>query len=150
MKPGRIIALSCLCVGVLAWAHGAEAEAPAPHVLVLNSYHPQYQWTEDLVHGVRDELVLLSDRTSLGEGMKKVARGVIPRFEAPSRTIEIWDDFTLDELSERVARLDEGTVLLLLAIHEDRAGNYFSFPAHLRPLTDKSRVPMAPRQATHP
>ena len=30
--------------------------AQPPLVLVLNSYHPQYTWTEELVRGVRDEL----------------------------------------------------------------------------------------------
>jgi hypothetical protein len=33
--------------------------AQAPFVLVLNSYHPQYTWTEELVRGVRDELANL-------------------------------------------------------------------------------------------
>jgi signal transduction histidine kinase/CheY-like chemotaxis protein len=251
------MALLCLCAFVLSWARGAAAaERRAPHVLLLNSYHPQYEWTDDLVRGVRDELrgtlpyenlhteymdarrmvsddeylellaalyarkyahfrpdliissddsalsfllarrdalfpgipivfcgissntvadldpvpnvtgilerlevegnleligrlhpdasriVLLSDRSSLGEGMKKVARATIPRFASASRKIEIWDDFTIDELSERVARLDRDTVLLLLAIHEDRAGDYFSVSDDLPALTEKSPVPM--------
>src|SRR4051812_38729134 len=36
-------------------AHAARA----PLVLVLNSYHPQYGWTEELVRGVRDDLAAL-------------------------------------------------------------------------------------------
>jgi two-component system cell cycle sensor histidine kinase/response regulator CckA len=94
------------------------------------------------LHPDATRIVLLSDRTSLGEGMKKVAREVIPGVESRSRKIEIWDDFTLDELAERVGRLDRRTVLLLLAIHEDRAGRYFSFAQDLRPLTEASRAPM--------
>jgi signal transduction histidine kinase/CheY-like chemotaxis protein len=94
------------------------------------------------LHPDADRIVVLSDRTYLGEGMKKLARVDIARFVSPSRKIEIWDDFTIDELTERVARLDQRTVLLLLAIHEDKAGHYFSFTEHLRPLTEKSRVPM--------
>jgi signal transduction histidine kinase/CheY-like chemotaxis protein len=256
MKPGRWVVLWCVCTWVLSWTHAAAAAQRDVRVLVLNSYHPQYAWTEELVRGVRDELgglmpdeklhieymdarrmvsdeeyldllaavyarkykhfrpdliissddsalnfllarrdalfpgipivfcginsltvqdldpvpnmtgilegldvegnlqlilrlhpgarriVLLSDRTPLGEGMQKIAREVIPRFETSSRKIEIWDDFTKEELGERVARLDGDTVLLLLAIHEDRAGHYFSFEEDLPPITRKSPVPM--------
>jgi len=229
--------------------------APAPHVLVLNSYHPQYTWTEELVRGVREELaglppenlhiefmdarrmvddekyldllaaayahkydryvpsviissddsalnfllarrnslfvgipivfcginsrtpeelepipnttgiveglevagnlalidrlhprakrvVLLADRTSLGQGMIQIANSALPRFQRPSRRIEIWDDFTLDELNRRVAEVDRDTVFLLLAIHEDRAGHYFSFTEHLKPLTEHANAPV--------
>jgi signal transduction histidine kinase/CheY-like chemotaxis protein/ABC-type uncharacterized transport system substrate-binding protein len=229
--------------------------AQQPLVLVLNSYHPQYTWTEELVRGVRDELagippenlhiefmdarrmvddahylellanvyrhkyarfhpdviissddsalnfllerrdtlfpgvpvvfcginsrtpeeleivpnmtgileglevtgnlnlirrlhpdarrvVLLADRTSLGQGMVQVARGVIGAFESPSLKIEVWDDFTLDELGKRVEAVDDHTVFLLLAIHEDRVGRYFSFTEDLQPLTRRSRAPI--------
>jgi signal transduction histidine kinase/CheY-like chemotaxis protein len=245
-----------LLIGAICWIASRQAFAvPAPHVLVLNSYHPQYTWTEELVRGVRDELkalppenlhiefmdarrmvddevyldglatlyrhkytrfrpdiivssddsalnflllrredlfpgipivfcginsrspdeleavpnmtgilegldvadnlalirrlhpdarrvVLLADRTSLGRGMVQVARGVSGRFETPSLKIEVWDDFTLDELGQRVASVDSRTVFLLLAIHEDRAGRYFSFTEDLQPLTRRSRSPI--------
>jgi signal transduction histidine kinase/CheY-like chemotaxis protein len=245
-----------LLVGAICWIASRQAfAAPAPHVLVLNSYHPQYTWTEELVRGVRDELgglppenlhiefmdarrmvddesyldalaalyrhkyarfrpdiivssddsalnflllrreglfpgvpvvfcginsrsreeleavpnmtgilegldvaenlalirrlhpnaqrvVLLADRTSLGRGMVQVARGVSRDFETPSLKIEVWDDFTLDELGRRVAAVDSRTVFLLLAIHEDRAGRYFSFTEDLEPLTRRSSAPI--------
>jgi signal transduction histidine kinase/ActR/RegA family two-component response regulator len=244
-----------MLLGVGALFEPRSAHAEAPRVLVLNSYHPQYTWTEELVRGVRGELsylppehlfiefmdarrmvdddaylgllvdayahkyrqfppdviissddsalafllthratlfpdvpivfcginsrtvaelepvpnmtgileglevagnlalierlhpeatrvVLLADRTSLGQGMVRIARQVIPRFERGGLRIEVWDDFTLTELHERVARVDPGTVFLLLAIHEDREGHYFSFDQHLLPLTNVSRVPI--------
>jgi signal transduction histidine kinase/CheY-like chemotaxis protein len=233
------------------YAHAARA----PLVLVLNSYHPQYGWTEELVRGVRDDLaalppenlhiefmdarrmvddakyldllaavyqhkygrlrpdviissddsaltflldrrdtlfpgvpivfcginsrapeelevvpnmtgilegldvagnltlierlqpnarrvVLLADRTSLGQGMVQIARGVVDRRPRSALEIEIWDDFTLEELGNRVASVDEHTVFLMLAIHEDRAGRYFSFDEDLKPLTLRSRAPI--------
>lgn len=30
--------------------------AQSPRVLLLNSYHPQYQWTTELTRGVQDSL----------------------------------------------------------------------------------------------
>jgi signal transduction histidine kinase len=247
--------MAALLFGVGALYEPRTAHADAPRVLMLNSYHPQYAWTDALVRGVREELsylpaeqlfiefmdarrmvdddaylgllvdtyahkyrrfppeviissddsalgfllahratlfpgvpiifcginsrtvaelepvpnttgileglevagnlalierlhpeatrvVLLADGTSLGQGMVRIARQVIPRFEHEGLRIEVWDDFTLAELHERVARVDPGTVFLLLAIHEDRAGQYFSFDEHLGPLTDASPVPI--------
>jgi signal transduction histidine kinase/CheY-like chemotaxis protein len=249
----RRIVVAVILLGVGGLCEPRTAHADAPRVLVLNSYHPQYTWTEELVQGVREELsylpvehlfiefldarrmvdddvylsllvaayahkyrrfppdviissddsalefllahratlfptvpivfcginsrtvaelepvpnttgileglevagnlalierlhpeatrvVLLADRTSLGQGMVRMARQAIPRFEREGLRIEVWDDFTLAELHERVAGVDLGTVFLLLAIHEDRAGHYFSFDEHLRPLTDVSRA----------
>src|SRR6188768_1555279 len=53
-------AVIALLVGALSWiAPNAAYAARAPLVLVLNSYHPQYGWTEELVRGVRDELSAL-------------------------------------------------------------------------------------------
>jgi signal transduction histidine kinase/CheY-like chemotaxis protein len=94
------------------------------------------------LHPDAREVVLLADRTSLGAGMVKVARESIPRFERPERRIRIWDDFTLSELTARVRTAPPDTVFLLLAIHEDRNGQYFSFSEHLGPLTQTSRVPI--------
>jgi signal transduction histidine kinase/ActR/RegA family two-component response regulator len=249
-------ALAALLVGAICWIASRQAFAgPAPHVLVLNSYHPQYTWTEELIRGVRDDfttlppehlhiefmdarrmvddesylealatlyrhkftrlppdiiissddsalnfllqrrdslfpgipvvfcginsrapeeleavpnmtgilegldvagnlalirrlhpdaqrVVLLADRTSLGQGMAQVARGAIDRFETPSLKVDVWDDFTLDELGQRMAATDSHSVFLLLAIHEDRAGRYFSFTEDLEPLTRRSRAPV--------
>jgi len=94
------------------------------------------------LHPEARRVVLLADRTSLGQGMVQVARTVIGRFESPSLKIEIWDDFTLDELGNRAANVDAETVFLLLAIHEDTRGRYFSFTDDLPPLTRRSRAPI--------
>src|SRR4051812_13373800 len=50
------VVVTIVCSIVPADANAARA---APLVLVLNSYHPQYVWTEELVRGVRDDLAAL-------------------------------------------------------------------------------------------
>ena len=53
-------ALVALLFGAICWIASRQALAgPAPHVLVLNSYHPQYAWTAELVRGVREDLAAL-------------------------------------------------------------------------------------------
>ncbi|MCR9143224.1 MAG: sensor histidine kinase [bacterium] len=101
-------------------------------------------------------LVLLSDRTTFGKRMAAEARRIRDAREArrvsgksgPAAgageipTIEIWDDFTLQELQDRAAAATADTVFLMLAIHKDRNGDYFSFDEHLPELAERSPVPI--------
>jgi PAS domain S-box-containing protein len=53
------------CVGVCfiaACASGAEAETSAPNILVLNSYHPGYAWSDDEMAGIIEALRKKDDR----------------------------------------------------------------------------------------
>ncbi len=100
-------------------------------------------------------LVMLSDRTTFGKRMAARAR-LIQTERAAARTntnaenqenrggpvLELWDDFTLPELRERVAAAPVDTVFLMLAIHKDRDGNYFAFDEDLPELAELSPVPI--------
>ncbi|MCP3983425.1 MAG: response regulator [bacterium] len=91
-------------------------------------------------------IIMLTDKTSFGARMGKRAREVIQGFaEQPpdeGLELELWDDFTLEELYRDVGALESDTALLLLAIHEDKAGNYFSFAEQLPVLSQASTVPI--------
>ena len=89
-------------------------------------------------------IIMLGDTTGLGLRMVAWAKHIKSRWEkhSPQVTLSIWDDFTLDELYERVAKLDSNTVLLMLAIHQDNQGNYFSFNRELPLLSARSAVPI--------
>jgi signal transduction histidine kinase len=94
---------------------------------------------ERLHPGVR-RIVLLTDRSSLGRGMAAAARALPAGARAVDQ--ELWDDFTLAELRARMAATGPETVFLMLAIHRDRDGVYFSFASDLPPLTAASRSPV--------
>jgi signal transduction histidine kinase/ABC-type uncharacterized transport system substrate-binding protein len=85
-------------------------------------------------------IVLLADRTSLGRGMTDAARATPA--DVVRASIEIWDDLSIGELRQRVAAASVDTAFLLLAIHRDRDGVYFSFDRELPGLTASSRAPM--------
>lgn len=97
----------------------------------------------DLIREVQpdvERVVLLADRTSLGVGMTRIARSVIPR--DGSIAIEIWDDFTWNELLARIVRTPPRTAYLILAIHHDAGGRYFSWDADTPVLTQRSSAPV--------
>jgi diguanylate cyclase (GGDEF)-like protein len=92
-------------------------------------------------------IVLLGDTTGFGRGMADLAREVKSSWNAePSLSngvnLEIWDTFTLAELHRKVAQLPQDTAILVLAIHKDSQGQYFSYEEQLPILSQISKVPI--------
>ncbi len=89
-------------------------------------------------------IIMLGDTTGLGMKMVEWAKGIKARWlkRHPSVVLSIWDDFTLDELYEKAAKLDSNSVLLMLAIHQDKKGKYFSYNRELDILSERSSVPI--------
>ncbi|UTV28802.1 ABC transporter substrate binding protein [Photobacterium atrarenae] len=93
-----------------------------------------------------ERIVLLGDRTELGQRMVRRALAIKAQWEtdsAKSRVqLDIWDDFTLRELNERVKVLGKNTAILMMAIHMDNEGTYFSYRYDLPLLAKHSPVPI--------
>lgn len=93
-----------------------------------------------------NEIILLADATELGQRMVQRARQIQIAWQADpdKQNIEltIMDYFTIEQLHSKVASLPETTAILMLAIHKDRSGRYFSFEHDLPVLSKNSRVPI--------
>ena len=93
-----------------------------------------------------NEIIVLADSTELGQRMVQRARQIQIGWQAdPEKQniqLTIMDYFTLDQLYSKVSSLPDTTAVLMLAIHKDRAGRYFSFEHDLPVLSKKSRVPI--------
>lgn len=93
-----------------------------------------------------NNIILLADSTELGRRMVQRARKIQINWQGdPDKqdvSLEIMDRFTLDQLYSKVEKLPDTTAILMLAIHKDRLGNYFSFEHDLPVLSQKSSVPI--------
>jgi len=93
-----------------------------------------------------EKIVLLGDQTELGGRMVAKARELQRQWQANPLTqgiaLEIWDEFSLGELYEKVAQAPEHSAFLMLAILKDENGNYFSFDRNLPVLTGRSTAPV--------
>ena len=92
-----------------------------------------------------NKIIMLGDTTGLGLRMVRRAREIqLEWSESANRDVEleIWDRFSLEELYHKVSELPPETAVLMLAIHKDKLGRYFSFDKELPLLTDKSSVPV--------
>jgi signal transduction histidine kinase/ABC-type uncharacterized transport system substrate-binding protein len=98
------------------------------------------------VHPETRQIVALSDRTEIGRNLAREVREILAEPSAPLNDghvqLVLWDDFTIAELMQRAASASPGTVFLMLAIHQDRQGSYFSYARDLEVLSETSSVPI--------
>lgn len=94
------------------------------------------------LHPETKEIILLSDLTSFGQMIKEEALAEIKEMNLKNVKITIWDDYTLNELFVNTSQLKKGTVILLLAVHQDKVGRYFSFFTELKKMSDLSSIPI--------
>ena len=88
------------------------------------------------------KVVFLLDRTSLGALMRRDVAKAIDAYSGEGVQFEIWDDFTLPELYQRIGKLKSDTAVQLVHLVSDRAGNHFSYSSHTPLLSRHSPVPI--------
>ncbi|WP_281561610.1 diguanylate cyclase [Thalassomonas sp. RHCl1] len=146
--------------------HGA---AIFPGVAVVfcgvNVFYPELLSGKDKITGIKEgmeisgnlelirrlqpdikRIILLGDTTGLGlrmtERAKEIRAGWLTSPATRGIMLDIWDDFSLEELYQQAARQEPGTAFLVLAIHKDKFGHYFSYEHDLPLLTQHSKVPV--------
>ena len=91
-------------------------------------------------------IIMLGDTTGLGLKMGERAEEIKTKWQKDrfksKVTLDLWDHFSLAELYEKAQNMPDDSVFLMLAIHKDKLGNYFSFDAELPILAKQSRVPI--------
>jgi diguanylate cyclase (GGDEF)-like protein len=90
------------------------------------------------------QIIMLGDITGLGLRMVERAKQIRNQWikQHPSIKLSIWDDFTLESLYQQSSKLPANTVMLMLAIHQDINGEYFSFNEQLPTLSQHSTAPI--------
>ncbi|MDO8267223.1 MAG: ATP-binding protein [Moraxellaceae bacterium] len=88
-------------------------------------------------------IIMLTDRTTFGARMASEARRMMQqRAGKPGPRVELWDDFTQDELWQRLRQLPPRSAILMLAIHQTRDNRYFSFAEHLPLVSRNGHAPV--------
>jgi diguanylate cyclase (GGDEF)-like protein len=113
----------------------AEGMDISGNLRLITSLHPKIK-----------KIVMLGDTTGLGLRMVDAAKIVKQDWQkSPANKdviLDVWDSFSLEELFMKVNDLPNDSAILLLAIHKDRFGKYFSFEEHLPLLSAASKVPI--------
>ena len=93
-----------------------------------------------------EKIIVLTDNTGFGKRVQTITQEVISRgVEAGKWSptfFDIWSNYSLQNLYERMETLTPNTAVLLVAIHSDNEGHYFSYSDDLRDLTEHASVPV--------
>jgi diguanylate cyclase (GGDEF)-like protein len=91
-------------------------------------------------------LTVLTDRTSLGKRFTELAQVDIKKLQQQEKykdkQFEILNNFSMEELRQKIANTDQKSAFLLVAIHADNQGKYFSFKDDLPELAQLAKVPV--------
>jgi diguanylate cyclase (GGDEF)-like protein len=93
-----------------------------------------------------EKIIMLGDVTSLGANMVTQARLIQKKWQQADGlkhiTLQVRDKFILTELYADSENLNTKTAFLMLAIHKDQSGEYFSFEKQLPILSKHSAAPI--------
>ncbi|WP_189387192.1 GGDEF domain-containing protein [Bacterioplanes sanyensis] len=81
-------------------------------------------------------IIIADEASTLGQLMASKAKAL------QSEQLEVWSYFTLSELNQRLRQLPAQSAVLLLALHKDARGKYFSYQSSVPDLTASSRAPV--------
>lgn len=93
------------------------------------------------------KLVLVADQTELGQSLRQNAEQALARLEQegklkPQLQVEIWQDFSLAELTEDLAKLTAKDAVFIIIIRSDKNGRYFDYQVELPHLSEVSQAPL--------
>ncbi len=143
-------------------AQGSELFGNVPIVFCgVNVFYPQSLVGRDNITGIKEgmeirgnlelivqlqpqveRIVLLGDTTGLGLRMVERAKQIKQNWHNDQVELEIWDSFTLEQLYGQAERVSSNSAFLMLAIHKDANGQYFSFDNELPILSQRAKAPI--------
>ena len=93
------------------------------------------------MHPYTREFIVVNDRTTTGEAMKKELLRVMPAFQDRVKFV-FYDDFDIAELRARIRQIPYDSLILLLVVNRDRTGNFFAYEESLAFIYQEATVPI--------
>lgn len=88
------------------------------------------------------QVIVVSDRTKTGIAHENIVRGLIPEFQNRAKFVFLsLGNMTMKEMQEKLGRLEDDSLVLLLAHFKDKTGHVFSVQESVELLTKSSSVP---------
>jgi diguanylate cyclase (GGDEF)-like protein len=109
-----------------------EGEAIAKNLKLITQLH----------RGKIDEIIALSDKSSLGVLFSKEILAIQENWNHPTIKLTLKDDFSFEELLYQVNNLSSGKAYFISALHKDNQGRYFSYSHDIPILTRYSKAPI--------
>lgn len=88
----------------------------------------------------RKNILIINDSTTTGLAIRSELEKVLPAFE--NLNFEIFSEFTLADIKEKVKSLDDTYAIYLLVINRDKEGNFISYKKGISAIHEVTEVPI--------
>lgn len=114
------------------WFTGiVESDAISENIRMMTRIHPDIE-----------RILILADPTQLGQSLSRVTRNFIQQSSGSGPKLELWNNFSLDAMYDRLSRLPSKTAVFLNILQTDKNGRYFSYTDDLPHLSKICPVPV--------
>lgn len=88
----------------------------------------------------RKNILIINDSTTTGNAIRNELEKALPDFE--DLNFEIFSEFTLSDIKEKVSSLDDSYAIYLLVINRDKNGEFISYKKGISAIHEVSDVPI--------
>jgi diguanylate cyclase (GGDEF)-like protein len=86
-------------------------------------------------------ILIVNDNTVTGKAVREELEKIIPDYESEVN-IDIYSDFSIEELKNRLQNIGSDTVIYLLVLNRDNTGKFVSYNDGLKLVTEVSNHPI--------
>ena len=99
-----------------------------------------FELIKDLHPNIK-KLVIINDTSKTGYAVKRDLRPIIKKYKKDFE-IEYIDNLDIDNISKKVSKLGEDTVVLFVLLFKDTTGKYFTYKQSFKKIREASKVPI--------
>jgi len=93
------------------------------------------------LHSSVKNILIVNDSTETGKKVKKELEKIIPEYNSKVN-IDVYSDFSIKELENKLQNTDTDTVIYLLVLNRDKTGKFISYNDGLKLVSDVSDNPI--------
>jgi len=93
------------------------------------------------LHPRAKKIYVINDKTTTGAANKIIFRQHASLFE-PAFSFEYLEDLTMEEVREKVSKLESTDVIFLMTFNRDKSGKVYSYDLSMRLIAEAAKVPI--------
>lgn len=93
------------------------------------------------IHPKVNNIIVINDTTVTGQANRKNLELILPFYEGVV-FFEIWDNYNMPEIQEKVKTIKNDSIILLLSFNRDKSNNNFSYDESISMISKNASVPI--------
>lgn len=88
------------------------------------------------------KILVIAGKSFLPQSLANETRSIVRNGLASGVAVEIYDDYSFEEMFGRLSSMPKNTAVFVLAVHKDKNGDYFSYESFIPKMANESTVPI--------